>query len=485
MYRPKLEVLSKEDTKAIIEAAYDFLEDFGVMVDNEEALSILADAGAKVDLGSKTAYIPAHMIDKALETAPSSFTVYDREGNNPVAMKEDNIYFCPGSVALNILDSDTEAVRKPKIPDLVKITRLTETLEYVQVQTGPILPDDIPAPVQDAYRFYHILMNSYKPIFGGGFTVDGLRAQIKMLTILRGGEDEQKEKPRAILAVNPTAPLMWGGIIAQNMIDIARARIPIMLIPMPLPGGNAPVTLAGTLTEHTAENLSGIVITQLVNPGTPVLYGGGAIVLDMRYGINCIGAIETHLLGIGYGQIGKALGFPTASNIGEADSPRVDAQAGLETGIGVTLAALAGINLSRGPGMMGYANCQSFEKLVVDNNICGMALRLVGGIECTDETIALDILKSSGRGAKGHLSSPHTMKWFKKEMFFPSEVITRKALREGETSTSAWQRAKEEVRNRLSTFELPPMSENKAKELRSFMLSYAKSKGVETLPEMY
>ena len=90
MYRPKLEVLSKEDTKAIIEAAYDFLEDFGVMVDNEEALSILADAGAKVDLGSKTAYIPAHMIDKALETAPSSFTVYDREGNNPVAMKEDN-----------------------------------------------------------------------------------------------------------------------------------------------------------------------------------------------------------------------------------------------------------------------------------------------------------------------------------------------------------------------------------------------------------
>lgn len=106
------------------------------------------------------------------------------------------------------------------------------------------------------------------------------------------------------------------------MIDSAHAGIPVMTIPMPLPGANAPITLAGTLTEHTAESLSGIVVTQLLNPGTPVLYGGGAILLDMRHGISCIGAIETHLLGVGYNQIGKTLGLPTASNIGQSDSKR-------------------------------------------------------------------------------------------------------------------------------------------------------------------
>lgn len=169
------------------------------------------------------------------------------------------------------------------------------------------------------------------------------------------------------------------------MIDSAHAGIPVMTIPMPLPGANAPITLAGTLTEHTAESLSGIVVTQLLNPGTPVLYGGGAILLDMRHGISCIGAIETHLLGVGYNQIGKTLGLPTASNIGKSDSKRVDSQSGLESGIGIMLAALSRINLIRGPGMLAFANCQSLEKLVIDNNICGMALRFLKGIKCNEE----------------------------------------------------------------------------------------------------
>mgnify|MGYP006283191787 CR=1 FL=1 len=480
---PKLELLEERDINKIVEAAYDLLENFGVMVDNEDVLRLMADGGIRVDFEKRVGYIPSSLIDKALETVPSSFSVYDLEGEHPAVLEKDNIFFAPGSVALNILDSDSEKIRKPVIDDLIQITRLVETLEYVDFQTGPILPEDIPQEVQDAYRFYIILMNSRKPIFGGAFTSEGLRIQKDMLAVLRNGEKGLAKKPRAIFAANPTAPLMWGGIIADNLADCARFSIPVMLIPMPLPGGNSPVTLAGTLTEHTAENLSGIVITQLINPGTPVLYGGGAICLDMRSGTSCIGAIETHMLGSGYNQIGKALGLPTASNVGQSDSKRVDSQSGIESGVGITLAALSGINLSRGPGMMGFANCQSLEKLVIDNNICGMAKRLVKGIECTDETIALDIIKAAGRGAQGHLSSEHTMKWFKREFFFPSGVIERKAGVEGEKGSSAWDRAKEEVRNRLSRAEAAPMAEDKAVELKRIIQEYAKSKGVDKLPE--
>jgi trimethylamine--corrinoid protein Co-methyltransferase len=257
-----------------------------------------------------------------------------------------------------------------------------------------------------------------------------------------------------------------------------------MLIPMPLPGGNAPVTLAGTLTEHTAESLSGIVIAQLVSPGTPVLYGGGAIVLEMRYGTSCIGAIESHMLGSGYNQIGKALGLPTASNIGQSDSQIVDSQSGLESGMGITLAALSGINMCRGPGMMAFANCQSYEKLVIDNNVCGMALRLVGGIECSEETIGLDVIIAAGRRAEGHLSSSHTRKWFKKELFFPTDVINRRAIRHRQKSSTAWERAQAEVQARLSSYEPARLPEEKVIEIKAIMQSYAKCKGVDKLPKV-
>lgn len=484
MKRPKLEVVDKSDVQKIIEAAYDLLENFGVNIDNARVLQLLADGGAKVDFDKKVGFIPPAMVDKALESVPSSFSVYDHEGRNAAVLEGDNVHFCGGSVALNILDSETERIRKPKISDLIRITSLIETLENLSFVTGTVLPDDIPEQLQDAYRYYLIMLNTSKPLFSGAFTVDGLRVQIEMLSVLRGGEDELRAKPRAIFAANPTAPLMWGKIVAQNLIDSAQAGIPVMTIPMPLPGGNAPVTLAGTLTEHTAESLSGIVITQLVNPGTPVLYGGGAIVLEMRYGTSCIGAIESHLLGAGYNQIGKALGLPTASNIGQSDSKRVDSQSGFESGIGIMLAALSGINMSRGPGMLAFANCQSYEKLVIDNNICGMALRLVRGIECNKETIGLDIIKEAGRGAKGHLSSAHTMKWFKKELFFPTPVVGRRAIREGEKASTAWDRAKEEVKERLSKFEPTRLPDDVNKEIKAIMQAYAKSKGVKKLPEI-
>jgi trimethylamine--corrinoid protein Co-methyltransferase len=482
--RPKLEILESDDIRKIVTAACDLLENFGVMVDNEEALGILEGGGARIDLKEKVAYIPGGMVDKALETKPSGFAIYDQEGKNPAVLENDNIHFCPGSVALNILDSDTEKIRKPTLQDFIRIVSLAQTLEHVQFITGPLVPDDIPAPLLDAYRYYLLMLNTSKPLFTGAFTVDGLRVQLEMLSVLRGGEDELRAKPRAIFAANPTAPLRWGGVVSQNLIDCARYGVPVMLIPMPLPGGNAPVTLAGTLTEHTAENLSGTVMAQLVNPGTPVLYGGGAIVLDMRHGTSCIGATESHLLGSGYNQIGKALGFPTASNIGQSDAKRLDAQAGLESGMGIMLAALSGINLSRGPGMMAFANCQSPEKLVVDNNICGAALRFINGVGCHEETIAMEVIKAAGRDAQEYLTSSHTMKWFKRELFFPTDVIHRRSIREGEREDSAWERAKEEVTDRLNRFTPDSLPDDKIKEIMRIMQSYAGSKDVDVLPQV-
>jgi trimethylamine--corrinoid protein Co-methyltransferase len=132
--------------------------------------------------------------------------------------------------------------------------------------------------------------------------------------------------------------------------------------------------------------------------------------------------------------------------------------------------------------MMAFANCQSYEKLVIDNNVCGMALRLVDGIECNEETIGLGVIKAAGRNAQGHLSSRHTREWFRKELFFPTDVINRRAVGEGKRSSTAWARAQAEVDTRLSAYEPVRLPEKEVKEIKSIMRSYAKSKGVDELP---
>ena len=152
--------------------------------------------------------------------------------------------------------------------------------------------------------------------------------------------------------------------------------------------------------------------------------------------------------------------------------------------MGIMLAALSGINLSRGPGMLAFANCQSFEKLVIDNNICGMALRFTKGIECSKETIGLDIIKAAGREAKDYLSSKHTLDWFREELFFPTEIIARKGIREGEKASTAWERAQDEVKERLAKYQPTRLPADKVKEIKAIMQSYAKSKGVDKLPQV-
>lgn len=133
---------------------------------------------------------------------------------------------------------------------------------------------------------------------------------------------------------------------------------------------------------------------------------------------------------------------------------------------------------------MAFANCQSYEKLVIDNNVCGMAIRLVGGIECSEETIGLDLIVGAGRRAEGHLSSWHTRKWLKKELFFPTDVINRRSMRQGQKSSTAWERAQAEVQERLSSYEPPRLPEEKVAEIKAIMQSYARSKGVDKLPKV-
>jgi len=481
--RPKLQLLSREQIETIHLSSLKILEEVGVMIQGEGALRLLADSGAEVEPTKRVARIPPRLTKEALTRAPSTIRLYSRDGRHDVLLEDDRVYYDPGSAALNLLDSQTLEVRRPVSQDLADFTRLTDAMQNIQVQSTALVVSDVPDAVVDRYRLYVALKNSPKTIVTGTFSADGLHDMRDMLTAIVGSEQELARRPMAIFDLCPSAPLKWGGFIVQDLIDCARNKIPAEILPMPQLGATGPVTLAGSLVQLNAEFLSGLVISQLANPGAPVIYGGSPTTFDMRYCTSRLGAIETIMMGCAYTQIGKYYGLPTHMYLGLSDAKVIDAQCGFESGIGIILGALAGINMISGPGMLDFENCQSFEKLVIDDTICGMALRLVRGIEVNDQTLALDVIRKVGAG--GHyLAQKHTMDWFEKEIFMPSDLVDRQDLKLWKSlgSKDTFKRARAIVEKILKEHKPEPLPADAEKKLDDIARKVMKRHGIEGLP---
>jgi len=482
--RPKLEFLSKEFIQKIIDEAYDILEKEGVFVENKEALRLLKEAGMKADEATQRVHITRALVEDSLSSTPSIIKLYDRTGDKEFIVGEDHVHFDPGSAAITILDHETSEERKPVSEDLVKFYRLTECLEHIHFQCTGIVSLDVPDLISDSYRLFLGLQFSTKPVVTGTFRVEGFKPMHDMLVAIRGSEDELAEKPLAIFDACPSPPLKWSNLTAQSLIDCARADIPSELVSMGLTGATSPVTIAGTLVQHTVENLSGLVICQLAKKGAPVIFGGSPSSFDMRKGTTPMGAIETMMIDSAYAQIGKHLNLPTHAYMALSDSKINDAQAGFETGIGAVVAALSGINVVSGPGMMNFESCQSLEKLVVDHEICRMAYRMIEGISQRDEPIAKNLFEGFTSESQ-FLSMPHTRKWYREEHTFP-RIIDRDTydywVSLGKKSIT--DRASEEVERLL--MENPPAlpGEDIVEELQKIMLSDAKNYGITSLPNI-
>jgi trimethylamine--corrinoid protein Co-methyltransferase len=253
---------------------------------------------------------------------------------------------------------------------------------------------------------------------------------------------------------------------------------------MPLSGATAPMTLAGTIIQHTAECLSGIVISQIINPGLPVVWGGSPAFLDMKSGTTPLGAAESWLLAIGYAQIGRALGLPTQSFMGISDSKILDAQAGLESS-SLFLAALTNINLITGAGMLALENCQSLEKLVFDAEVIQLSKSLNQGIILREQPLALDLIQEIGHQGD-FLTHQHTLNWFKQEINYPSSVINRQSPSDWELagSPSTWQQASKRVDDLINQYPKIDHSDPLRKELVRITSLAAKSQGVPALPQL-
>lgn len=481
--RPQVRFLEPGLLKQIVDEARELLATLGMEIHNDAVLKLLADHGGEIDLTAKRAKFTGKMIDTALASSPASFKLYDTVGNETNDFAGDKVHFTPGSAAITILDSETQEIRKPTSSDYVDYARLMTKLPYIASQATAFIPGDVPERISDSYRLFLSLMFCDKPVVTGAFTIEAFEIMKDLQLAVRGGEAALKEKPLTVFSVCPTAPLKWSDVTSQNLVDCAKYSIPVEYISMPLSGFMSPVTLVGSLVQHTAETLSGIVISQLVNPGTPMLYGGSPAAFDIRYETTPMGAIETMMIDCAYSEIGKHLELPTQAYIGLSDAKQLDCQAGIESSMGATLAALSGINNISGPGMLDFESCQSLEKLVVDNEVCGMTLRMVKGVEPKEDFPALphfeELLKE-----KHLLISDHTRRYLREEHYFPGPTINRanRARWIEEGSTTLFARAQSEVKRLLSEYEPSSVNESAKQEMVKLMRAEGQRHGLDRLP---
>lgn len=481
--QPKLELLSLELITRILDEAFQLMQSPGIKVQDAEARGMLSAAGARVD--GEIVHIPEKVVRMALKTVPAEFWLYDRGGEPKVRYGGDAVHFDPGSSGVHVLDPETLEHKPSETADLVRLVKVAEMLPAYDAQSTAVVCNEVPKTIGDLYRLYLVLLYSRKPIVTGAFAIETLQNMIDMLAIFAGGRAGLAEKPQAVFDVCPSPPLIWSDFGAQNLIALARARVPVELISMPLAGAAAPVTLLGSVVQHAAESLSGIAIHQLANPGAPIVWGGAPAIFDMRHGTTPMGAVETAMIDAAYAQVGKSLGLPTHCYLGASDAKVVDAQAGLESGVSAILGALAGVNMISGAGMLDFLACHSAEKLVVDAEAIGMAKRLVAGIAVRTETLATVFYEAFN--FKGDfLRQKLTRELFPKEQFLPSAVIDRDSIRGWQEAggLDAFARACARTRDLLAAYERPSMPPEQERGLRAMVESLARMAGMDELPEV-
>ena len=415
-YKP----LSQESIARIHETAMRVFGEIGVEVNSKEALDLFRHTDAHVDEHTQRVTIPPGMAMDLVNKAPPEVTLHARDRKHNVVLGGTKVHAGTGGTALNVIDRKDGHKRVATFNDLKEIARLVDNLENIHIFMLPVYPSDIPVEKVDVNRFFAGLDNTSKHIMGGVYTLEGIEQVIKMAQIITGSKHRLQERPIISMITCSISPFKIDSLYGDMLVAVAKAGIPVVCPAEPLCGATSPVTLAGTLVVQVVDSLAGVIISQLANTGTPVIYGSVASSTDLRDMKYITGSVEMGLLNAAGAQMAQFYKLPFYATGGMTDSNTIDAQCGYESSITNLLCALAGANfIHDAAGLMEFALTMSCEKLVIDNEILGMVMRAVKGIEVNDETLAFDVIKKAGPG--GHfVSRRHTRTHMRREHYEPT-----------------------------------------------------------------
>ena len=451
----QLQVLSADDVERIYLGALRVMADVGVLIKEPAARDLLADHGARVR--GDLVRIPEGMVKRALASAPQRFTVHARDPEKSLHIEPNRVHYGPGPTCPNFLDPYTGQRRPYVMADAVAVAKTCDALQHISFVESLGAINDAPAGLMDVYEFALMAQHTVKPIVAWAFSRGSCMAIHRLAIAMAGGADAFREQPNYIFYAEPMSPLHSGQDAMQKLMYCAEHRIPIVYTPCPIAGGTAPATFAGVLVQALAESLHGLVVSQLISPGTPLVMGGVVSIMDMRDTMLSYGAPELSLLSAGLTEVARHLGLPMWSTGGCTDAKVVDEQAAVEAALSIAMSGLSGADLVHDVGFIESAMTGSLEMLVMSDEIIGMVARILRGLEVDEDTLALEVTQAVGPGGM-YLAEEHTLQHFRRDCFFPKLAHRANyANWQAQGATTMGQRINARVREILETHAPPPL----------------------------
>jgi trimethylamine--corrinoid protein Co-methyltransferase len=406
-YAP-IEVVSADELESIHEASLRILEEIGMDFLDAEARDLLVAAGARVETGTERVRFERGLVEETVRTAPSSFTLHARNPEHDLRIGDDHLAF--GCVSSPPYVSDLAGGRRVgNHADFQDLVRLAQMLDTVHFFGGyPVEPVDLHASIRHLDAFYDLLTLADKPVHAYSLGRERNGDCLEMVRIARGVDDATLDRePSIFTVINSSSPLRLDAPMLHGILEYSARNQVIVMTPFTLAGAMAPVTLAGALAQQNAEALAGIVMTQVVRVGAPVVYGGFTSNVDMQSGAPAFGTPEYMRTAMVGGQLARRYGIPyRSSNVCTANA--VDAQAAYESVFSLWGAVMGGVNLMmHGAGWMEGGLRAGFEKMILDADLLQMVAAFLEPIAVDEDSLGLDAIREVGPG--GHFfGAAHT-----------------------------------------------------------------------------
>ncbi len=424
-FKPKLEVINKAQMWDIHQAALEIIKYTGFDMQHQGVKRMLLDSGCSLSSDGRIR-MPEALAEAALKTVPKKIDLYDQQGNAAMDVSGENSFYGTGSDTLFTLDIETGMRRRTGIKDTANFARIVDALDNIDFAMSMSTPEDVPIGEIYVHVFAEMVYNTNKPII---FIADGLKdiERIHQIaSIVAGGEDRLAQRPFILNYSEAISPLVFPENVMDKLVFCANKRIPICLPSGCNAGSGGPVTLAGAMALGLAENLIGLVIHQLTNPGAPFLFAPNVSVLDMKTTVVSYGCPEWSLTQAALAQMRDEIyGLPIWAFAGSSDSKTLDAQAGAEAMFSISTALQSRCNIIHDVGYLEFGTTSSMELLVLADELVAMSRHFNHGIPVNEETLSLKIIDEIARGNDSSsifLTHPHTFRNFRSAHFLPNLI---------------------------------------------------------------
>ncbi len=446
--------LNQDQVREIHSSSTRILEELGMVVHHEEALQLLKEAGAFVD--GKKVFVPASLVENAIRTAPSRFTLYDRNGNAAMHVEHRNVYYGPGSDTPHYIDFDAGERRRWTKKDVEDGIALCDYLENIDFVMSMGLISDVETHMNTREQYAVMIRKSKKPQIVVCDDVNDLKDVIAMAAAVRGSLEDLQCKPFFAVYCEPSSPLVNSFNAIDKLMLCAELRIPVNYAGGGLAGGTTPVTAAGTILLNNAECLLGLVIHQLKNPGAPFLYGYGNGPLDLKTMQSIYSSPTAIQIQGGMCELARFYQLPSWGEAGDGASKLCDEQSTMEASQFILMAALQGCNITHDVGYLDCGLSMSLEHLVICDEIISKTKATVKELKTDKEYLGYEAIARVGHGGN-YVCDKHTYDHMREEWRGDLSDFNSYETWHSKGKLSMRERAHQKVQHILSTYKSEPL----------------------------